>query len=278
MNYSDFTKNVVGKILDEMAGSKSKRIKTKTLLKIAKMERRSEEAMAQLSQALFEAGISVSPGLLKAGEDWQTGLDDWLYFESIAEIKNEPPPPQHTPDARWKDDPWFSEIQSKELRTEREVETKFVIHLLNRLGYTEDDRYDDMPIHVSLGSKPTLARIDFALYNKSNQRIANQVILTVEAKKEERLSKEIELRNAFNQAKCYAVWTGCRFCLVTDSKDIVLYKIGLSNVESECELLRISRANLANDFPKLYSLCSKESLSEYYLKVDEHSEDMAKAG
>lgn len=215
---------------------------------------------------------------MKVGDDWQTGLEDWLYFENVANTKNEAPPPEHNPDSKWKNDPWFSEVQTRELRTEREVETKFVIPLLARLGYTEDDRYDDMPVHASMGSKPTILRIDFALYNKSSQKIAHQVILTVEAKREERLSKEIELKNAFQQAKCYAVWTGCRFCLVTDSKDVVLYKIGFSNIEKECELFRLTRANIATEFPKLYALCSKESLSEYYQSLDERSEEMTKAG
>jgi hypothetical protein len=135
-----------------------------------------------------------------------------------------------------------------------------------------------MPVHASMGSKPTVYRVDFALYNKSSPKISHQVILTVEAKREERLSKEVELKNAFQQARCYAMWTGCRFCLVTDSKDIVLYKIGFSPIEKECELIRITRANIATEFSKFYALCSKESLSEYYLSLNERSEEMAKAG
>ena len=68
--------------------------------------------------------------------------------------------------------------------------------------------------------------------------------LTVEAKREERLTKTVELENAFKQARCYAMWTGCRHCLVTDGKTVILYRIGMSTLEKESELIRFEREEL----------------------------------
>jgi len=260
----------VERICDSLGSAERKRLKLRSLLKLASIERRTEEAMFQLSEALFHAGVTVNPGLMKVGETWTVSADDWLVIEKAGESRvtsaSSTKPSDFLP-VNWSKDPWFDEVQSKNLRTEREVETKFILPLLTRLGYTEDDRYDEMPVHASHGSKQTVLRVDVALFDTSNLECSNQVLLTVEAKREERLTKTVELENAFKQARCYAMWTGCRHCLVTDGKTVILYRIGMSTLEKESELIRFEREHLKTEFPRLYSLCSKKALSNRFGKI-----------
>jgi len=256
-------------------------MKLRSLLKLASIERRTDEAMCQLSQALFNVGITVNPGLTRTGESWTVNGDDWLYLEkgTTSNATTQPKPDQADQlQKNWQSDPWFDEVQAKNLRTEREVETKFILPLLMRLGYSEDDRYDEMPVHASHGSKQTVLRIDVALFDTSNSICPNQVLLTVEAKREERLTRTVELDNAFNQARCYAMWTGCRHCLVTDGRAVILYRIGTSTLEKESELIRFDRSKLKEEFPNLYRLCSKKTLSSNYIKaIVEGNDSAAKA-
>lgn len=80
-------------------------------------------------------------------------------------------------------DPWFDEVLTKNFRTEKEVENKFILPLLSRIGYNDDDRYDGMIINASHGSKQTILEVDFALFDSSNENLIGQTLLIAEAKK-----------------------------------------------------------------------------------------------
>ncbi len=126
-----------------------------------------------------------------------------------------------------------------------------------------------MTINVANGSRSTVLEVDFALSNSENENLEGQILLLVEAKKEDRLYKQVELDKAQKQVKSYAIWLSCRFGLVTDSKTIQIIdlfpRINEMKVIFECK-----REELKENFGIIYNLISKKSLTKYYEKINEN--------
>ena len=245
----------------EKSSTRSKRLKLRTLLAKFGVKKRSDINTLAITKSLTHMGLSINPPIVRLGERWSTSLQDWIYLSCHAISDQTGKSSLST----WKADGWFNEISELELRTEKEVETKFIIPLLTRLGYGEDDRYDGMPIPAAHGSRNTTLVIDFALFNISNGSLKNQPLLTVEAKKEGRLIKQQELLNAHNQAKSYCLWTQCDFFMVTDSKTIQLFHISRGNIGQLRPLFSCKREDLSACFGELYAFASKEVLTNYYM-------------
>ncbi|MEH6800600.1 MAG: type I restriction enzyme HsdR N-terminal domain-containing protein [Halopseudomonas sabulinigri] len=245
----------------ENSSSGSKRLKLRTLLSKFGVKNRSDITTAKITELLTSQGLSINPPIVRFGEQWEISQQDWIYLSFNALSRRSKLATLST----WKADSWFNRISSLELRTEKEVETKFIIPLLARLGYGEDDRYDGMPIPAAHGSKNTTLIIDFALFNICENSLNNQPLLVVEAKKEGRLLKQQELSNAHNQAKSYCLWTQCDFFLVTDSKTIQLFHISRGRLGQLSPIFSCERENLHSCFGELYANASREALTSHYL-------------
>jgi len=269
-NVDDIVANLRHAALSNKCGSK--RVKVRTLMKKFGFKRRTEENTAEITLALRKGELLVNPSIMKLGEDWELSIEDWVVLSSPTD-EDAPETQSYThsdlPPEGWNTDGWFDLIAEKRLRTEKEVETKFVIPLLSRLGFSEDDRYDDMPVAASYGSRQTVLKVDFALFNSDYESLRNQVILTVEAKREERLTRSIDIEKARKQAKSYALWTGCYHCFVTDSRQIAVYKLARNHKEEDKLLFSCSRETLKDKFCELYQIISKNSLTRYY--INQHS-------
>lgn len=244
---------------------KSKQLKVKTLLGYFGYKKRTEESASEITKLLAERNILLNPSIMKFGNTWNLKLDDRLNLSERkidieeAKIKD----PKHDEIYDYKSDPWFEEIQTKQFLTEKEVENKFIIPLLKKLGFNDDDRYDGMPIKANNGSKKTILEIDFALFDSKNPTLNNQTLLIVEAKKEGRLQKSIELENSQNQVRSYAFWASCSFGLLTDSQIIQI--IGYSSTMIGMEVIfNCDRKELKDRFTELYTLISKKTLSLFY--------------
>lgn len=148
------------------------------------------------------------------------------------------------------------EIISKKLDTEKSVEIRFVVPLLELLGYDEEDRDDGPTVEMSMGSKKLKKEADFILYNGSGERNVNKALLVVEAKNPN--SSASVLKNAINQAKSYAMWTGTPYYMVTNGNIIRIfrYKTGAQDEE----MLQIYRKELVSMFDDLYELIGKEAI------------------
>lgn len=238
-----------------------KRMKVKTLMKRFGYVKRTEESSRKITQLLSDLEIYINPSIMKIGNKWNLSLDDRIKLihdqkETIEDTTIELP-------SNFNDDNWFDNLAERKFRTEREVETKFIIPLLYKLGYTEDDRYDGMTFKAFTGSRPTILETDVALFDAHNETLDNQVILVVEAKREDRLTKEVELAKAQKQTKSYAIWLSCHFGLVSDGKKIQVLdlfpSIGGINVLFDCSI-----ADLQAEFGELYKLVSKKRLVSYY--------------
>ena len=242
------------------AGS-ARRMKLRTLLNRFGYVKRSDSNTAVITTALSDLEISLNPPVVRFGEDWEITMEDWIY---LSDARKEVNPPKLRPDdanVSWKQDPWFDKIAGYELRTEKEVEIKFVVPFLARLGYGDDDRFDGMPVPAAHGSKGTTLVIDFALFDSSVEGLRHQPLLTVEAKKENRLKKREEILNAHNQAKSYCLWTQCDFFLITDSKTVQAFHIARGNLADLKPLFVCERHELKDKFGGLHAIVSREILS-----------------
>jgi hypothetical protein len=249
----------------ERSASGAKRLKLRTLLAKFGYSKRSDSNTAEITRLLSEAGLAMNPPIVRFGESWEITQEDWIYL-SIPDAEEESTDLHRSTLPRtWNSDGWFDRIAGMELRTEKEVEIKFIVPLLVRLGYTDDDRYDGMPVPAAHGSRDTTLVIDFALFNASMESLRNQPLLTVEAKRENRLSKQRELLSAHNQAKSYCLWTQCDFFMVTDSRTLQAYHVARGRFGELTPLFACDRHELALRFPELYGAISKDALTRHYL-------------
>jgi hypothetical protein len=260
---------IAEKLANEViSNGKSKRMKVRTLIGHFDYEKRTEDCATTITELLAQQNILLNPSIMKLGETWQLKLDDRVYLieranENLDETKIEN---LESDIYDYLSDIWFDTIQEKVYRTEKEVENKFILPLLNRLGFSDDDRYDGMIINTCHGSKQTSLEVDFALFNSGNENLDGQTLLVAEAKKEERLYKKVELDKAQKQVKSYAIWLSCHFGLVTDSKTIQVIDLFPSingmNIIFEC-----NREALKENFVNLYNIISKTALTKYYEKL-----------
>jgi len=244
-----------------------KRMKIKSLLRLFSYKKRSEYNTTLITELLNDNGLQINPSLMKLGDIWEQSMEDWVYISEKKNKKVETTSKEeiNLPE-NWNNDGWFDNLSQKSFRTEKEVETKFILPLLSKLGYGEDDRYDAMPVSAAHGSRKTTLEIDFAMFDEETEELKNQVLLVVEAKKEHRLIKKAELEKAQRQTKSYSIWLGCHYGLVTDSRTIqvldLMPTIGGIDVLFECE-----RENLKDNFSELYRIISKRNLKKYYLEI-----------
>lgn len=261
---SDIADKLASEIL---ASDKTKRIKLRTLLGHFNYEKRTEDNSTRITQLLADRNILLNPSIMKLGETWQLKLDDRVYLSLKQNKENiHESIPTSIDIYDYRADSWFDEVLNKHFRTEKEVENKFILPLLKRLDYNNEDRFDGMRINVANGSRSTVLEVDFALSNAENENLEGQILLVVEAKQEDRLYKQVELDKAQKQVKSYAIWLSCRFGLVTDSKTLQVIdlfpRINEMKVIFECK-----REDLKENFEEIYKLISKKSLTEYYQRL-----------
>ena len=255
-------KKIANEIATEiLEKGKPKIIKVRALIKKFGFQQRSEESSRKITQILNEFEIYLNPSIMKIGEVWKLSLDDKVSLSH--EIIKERGTTEFKMSPNFNEDKWFDQLESKVFRTEREVETKFIIPLISKLNYSENDRYDGMTFKAFNGSRATILETDCSLFDTENELLNNQVLLVVEAKKEDRLVKEVELVKAQKQTKSYAIWLSCHFGLVTDGRKIQVLNlfpsIGGINVLFDCHI-----SELKERFNELYNLIGKERLVEYY--------------
>lgn len=259
---------IADKIAEEViANGKSKRIKVRTLLSHFDYEKRTEDNASKITELLAERNILLNPSIMKLGDSWQLKLDDRVYLlERTKEVNEVKTDESKVKIYDYKNDIWFDEVLNKNFRTEKEVENKFILPLLKRLDYTDDDRYDGMIVNAAHGSKQTILEVDFALFDSSNENLEGQTLLVAEAKKEERLYKQVELDKAQRQVKSYAIWLSCHFGMITDGKIIQIIDL-FPSINGMKVIFECTRENLKDNFLDLYTLISKKSLTDYYERL-----------
>lgn len=253
MTAPDNSNEVVTRIHEALVATpkKSRRVLLKTLLKEFGFKVRSTDRLKRITDELTAVGIVLSPDLVDCDRE------DWVTLSLV-----EPPLPptdvtaagQALPD--FSGDTWFAEVTTKTFATEREVEIRFIVPLLERLGYREEDRADGYPVDIVVGVKKTKAEADFVLFDCPD-RVAGKALLVVEAK---RAGKK--LSDYIGQARSYAMFLNCPYYLLTNGDDVRVF-LYRSPIESDVEVFNGHRATLTESFPELYTLISRTAVVKY---------------
>ena len=230
---------------------KSKQVLLKTLLKQFGHKTRHKHFIEAIDQALSAAGVLVSPTLENVQRDEWVRLsvtDPALPLADFAGGESGRAEPVI--------DPWFTSIASKEFASEKEVEIRFVIPLLERLGYDEDDRSDGYPVEQVVGVRKTRTEADFVLFDGRN-RSKSSALMVVEAK-----AVGKNLTDHIHQARSYAMFLGTPYFMVTNANDVRVF-LYRSPIESDVEVYRSNRSDLPKTFSDLFNLVSKAAVVEY---------------
>ncbi|WP_104992435.1 type I restriction enzyme HsdR N-terminal domain-containing protein [Deinococcus sp. NW-56] len=235
----------------EATPRKSRRILLKTLLREFGFKVRSADRLTRITEGLNRAGILVAPDLATCDrEAWVTLslVDPSLPVHPVEELR--PPVPDISQDA------WFEDVQTKTFASEREVEIRFILPLLERLGYHEQDRADGFPVDIVVGVRKTRAEADFVLFDGDRREVGN-VLLVVEAKRTgKRLTDHVA------QARSYAMFLHSPYYLLTNGDDlrVFLYR---SPIEADVEVYNSHRNALRENFADLYRLIGRAAVVDY---------------
>lgn len=239
---------------------KSKRVLLKTLLRHFGHKTRQKHWLDEMEKSLADVGLIVSPPLN------DTKRDDWINLSftdpvlPVADFHSGPIGDLNTGNASSSDyDPWFADITTRVFGSEKEVEIRFVVPLLNRLGFSEDDRADGYPVEQVVGVKRSKTEADFVLFDGRN-RTKDNALLVVEAKA---LGKN--LADHISQARSYAMFLGTPYFLVTNGDEIRVF-LYRSPIESDVEVFKAKRQDLAQTFGALYNFISREAIIAYKRK------------
>lgn len=252
------TENEIAQSIKEAIAStpkKQKRVLLKTLLKQFGWKTRQARYLDLISAAFTEAGILMSPDLKDVGRD------DWVYLSVITPdlpVGDFMPPPA-SPNGEAsppKADDWFDGLALKTFASEKEVEIRFVLPLLERLGFSEDDRADGYPVEQVVGVKKIKTEADFVLFDGRN-RTKDAALMVVEAKN---VGKK--LGDHIQQARSYAMFLGCPYYMVTNAEEVRVY-LYRSPIESDVEVFSAERRYLKDTFSTLFNLISKPAILEY---------------
>lgn len=217
--------------------SQSRRLRLRSLLTKFGFKVRTQDRIQRLSIAFAEVGILVLPALSECDRD------AWLSL--TIDQKSDPLCLKVDPL-----DPWFDEIARKEFATEKEVEIRFIVPLLERLGYCEDDRADGFPIEIVVGTKRTMTEADFVLFDGRNRSMDN-ALLVIEAK---RTTKRV--KDFISQARSYAMFMGTPYYMVTNGDDILVFHYQ-SPLEADRQVFTGHRGSLRESFRELFGIIGK---------------------
>lgn len=122
----------------------------------------------------------------------------------------------------------LNEYAKSKIQSEAEVRSKFVVPLINALGYPSELRAEEYPVYgyagrESLNAKPAdfilFTDKSFADYKKKNQKcrrwVESHSLLVVEAKKPGEL-KETKIEDVIGQARFYREWSKAVAYILTD--------------------------------------------------------------
>lgn len=240
----------------EDSPKKSKRVLLKTLLKMFGHKTRQRHWIEAIDKCITEVGVLISPSLVEVERDGWVVLSVTNPKLPVGDfsLKNH----EDTEGYNQGIDPdsWLTTISLKSFNSEKEVEIRFVLPLLERLGYSEEDRADGYPVEQIVGVRKTKTEADFVVFNGLN-RSKDSALMVVEAKN---VGKK--LTDHIGQARSYAMFLGTPYFLVTNGDDIRVF-LYRSPIESDVEVFKSTRRDISSTFSVLFNLVSKKAIIEY---------------
>ena len=229
--------------------TKQKRLKSSTFWKLFKIKSRKKPIIETIAHLVNEQGLDIK---VKSGVPFgEEDKSDWIILTK--KILSGSVPIEKSPPPVYPDDSWFEMIKSRIFETEREVETYFIVPLLEKLGY----QYDDICIGYSLemfrGVKKTKAEADFVLFNGEGREKID-VLLIVEAKN---TNKGINIDH-IGQARSYARELLPSNYIISNGEQIIVYQFNGSLIPDE-KVLDFNRSQIKENWSEFYSYVNKDA-------------------
>ncbi|MDQ2808477.1 MAG: type I restriction enzyme HsdR N-terminal domain-containing protein [Chloroflexota bacterium] len=258
----------VGDVIEEMFGSvvatpkRQRRLRSSTFWEKFGFKMRTKERVQQVWAAIQQRGLVLNLDQATFGTE---DKDEWITLSYL-----DPTPPTITvvqPDMPLEEIPtpdaaWFELIAKRVFESEREVEYYFIVPLLEKLGFVEDDFAIGYPVQMYEGVRKVNKEADFVMFNGLS-RGKGDALLIVEAKKTEKIITE----DAIGQARAYAMWLTTPYYLVTNGDTIRLY-LFRGAVQTDILLLNFTRAELPQNWRALYHTLNKPAVIEYKQHLD----------
>lgn len=229
---------------------KQKRLKSSTFWGLFKIKSRKKPVIEKIARLVNEQGlkINVKSGA-KFGDEDKT---DWIILTQ--KILPEPERPfQEIRSTSFPDDAWFEMIKTRVFETEREVETYFIVPLLEKIGYEYTDIAIGYSVEMFKGVQKIKAEADFVIFN-GESRNKSDVLLVVEAKNS---SKGINVDH-IGQARSYVRELLPSSYIVSNGEQIFVFQYNGSVTPDE-KVMEFNRSELKERWSELYSYVNKEA-------------------
>lgn len=238
-----------------------RRLLSSTFWNKFRFKMRTKERVEEVKETLRQHNLIISI------DDSEFGMErknDWIKLilveppssEVIQEISDGTPLNVPTPP-----DDWFSLMEQRVYESEREVEYYFIMPLLEKLGYTEEDFAIGYPVQMFEGVKRVTKEADLVVFNGANRSKEN-TLLVVEAKKSDKIITD----DAVGQARAYSMWLSPPYYLVANGKEIRVY-LFRGAVQSDILLLNLKRNDLRHNWTALYKTLNKTAVIEHKSKL-----------
>jgi hypothetical protein len=240
---------------------KQRRLRSATFWEKLGFKVRTKERVEMVKTALHQRSLVTNfDDSNFGGED----KDEWIVISYIApELPSGVIDHEQAPiiDIPIPDDAWFDLMTHRIFESEREVEYYFIVPLLEKLGYVEDDFVIGFPVQMYEGVNKVKKEADFVLFNGLS-RDKNDALLVVEAKRTEKIIAD----DAVGQARAYAMWLSVPYYLVTNGEEIRVY-LFRGAVQPDLMLMTFKRPELKNQWAPFYQAINKEAVIAYKAKL-----------
>jgi hypothetical protein len=234
----------------EQSTEKQKRLRSSTFWRLFDVRSRQKKVIERITRLIETQGLKIS---VKSGDPLgEEKDDDWIML--TLKLLPAPPPVEPILSAPLPPTEWFEMMQSRKFESEREVESYFIVPLLEKLEYTYDDIVIGFPVVMFKGVQKTTTEADFVIFNGPS-RESKDALVIIEAKKSE---KGISVEH-ISQAKSYAQELLPAYYIVTNGQQIKVYQFNGMLAPDDC-IMDFDREELLTRWQDFYSHISKEAV------------------
>lgn len=234
-----------------------KRLKSSTFWSLFDVKAKKKTVIERIVQLLEKNNLEA---IVKSGKIFgEEAKDDWIMLSPIAvDSSNEltgpkdPSPPSAD---------WFKEMQTRAFESEREVETYFIVPMIEKLGYYYDDVVIGHPVNMFKGVKRIKTEADFVVF-KGPGRELEDVLLVIEAKNSD---KDIS-GDHIGQAKSYAHELLPACYIITNGQKIKVFRFSGSLFPDRL-LMDFDRSMLVEKWDDFYGYASKNATMQRKLHL-----------
>jgi len=248
----------------KQSSDKQKKLKSSTFWDRFGIEKRTENAVERISRLLNAQQLNLT---VKSGAPLgKEKDDDWIVLSLTLlpqDLPNTTPVQVQCPAPEW-----FQAIQTRGFESEREVETYFMIPLLEKLGYDDGDIFIGCPVDIFKGTQKAVKEADIVIF-KDAKRDKKDILLLAEVKNAD---KGINSDHV-GQAKSYARELLPACYIVSNGQQVKVFHFNGMLIPDQCKM-DFSRSELHEKWAEFYSYVSKEATSKRKLWM----EDRIKSG